>query len=144
MYRQLLESIFLVDESTVNYLSRYSDGGRTGLRVKNLRLALASRGNYSYVRNVRYQSDLFPGPVCPPFATLSLAEKHAQFLSINHHAPYLGRSKDVLDLRGAKFVRKKSMRHFVEALSSDPENSTFDKNSRFRLRIFFQKVFLKL
>jgi len=44
----------------------------------------------------------------------------------------------VLDLRGAKFVRK-SIRRFVEVFFQQSKNSTFDKNSHFDYKYFFKR-----
>lgn len=40
-----------------------------------------------------------------------------------YHAPYLERSKDVFDLRGAKFIRRKCIRRFIEAFLSDSKTA---------------------
>ena len=100
-------------------------------------------------RNVR--SDLFPGPVRPSLS-LSLIEKTCSILvdQSYYHAPYLGRSKDVLDFTAQNLLEKKSVRRFVEVFSSNPKKKKRKKQyfrqkaTTFRRqKLFFQRNFLK-
>lgn len=149
VYRQLLESIFLDDQSTVNYLS--SSIAMTDERdCKNLarRFFWFEKQLYTYDIDREYARCQFHSfrSRSPPIAALYLAEKDAQFLSIDHIAIIC-----IQDARkmcfiycGAKFVTRKQKyaRRFIKTLSKCSKIALSTKqNSHFDCEYFFKEYF---
>lgn len=110
-------------------------------RIMNKKVSrhqLLWRSNYSYVRSECEISIgfIFPDPVCLPSLHSLQPRNMLNSCRSYYHAPYLERSKDVFDLRGAKFIRQKRIRRFVEALSSDPKTTFLTKIAISTINIF--------
>lgn len=92
-------------------------------------------------RNVRYQSDLFPDPVCPSLLLFSRETCSILVDQSYYHAPYLGHSKDVLNF-AAQNLLEKSIRRFVEVFSSNRKTILSTEITIFRLhKYFFKGIF---
>lgn len=103
-----------------------------------------SRNRYSYVRSKCEIPIRFIPRSSSPFVITLFSRETCSILvdQSYYHAPYLGRSKDVLDFATQNLL-KKSIRRFVEVLSSNAKTILSTEITISTTQIFFQRNFLK-
>ena len=104
----------------------------------------SSKSNYSYARTKCEIPIRFIPQSSSPFVITLFSRETCSILvdQSYYHAPYLGRSKDVLDF-AAQNLLEKSIRRFVEVFSSNRKIILSTEITISTKQIFFQRNFLK-